>query len=258
MRTSTLLPLNLSSPLSASSAASTITSATSLCLDADQLEIVDRAAGDARRRRHARHVFRQHVRHAAAERIVDAAGAAGGDGDVESAARSADAGKQRRSGQRHVLESMNLSAFHYRISPLGLMTFASGRRRFGRPACMRCFSRTSGGDGQAKCRGVADVAADNGLDQRFQQARKHQEQPGQHQQRRVRAAWCAAAPSLAPPPRAPPRPNAVLSRDQDDVDPGAARPGSSAAGRRPRGSSTNTNGTRNAGSVYFHACSVVL
>ena len=50
-------------------------------LRADQLEIVDRAAGHARGRRIARHILRQHVRHAAAERIVDAAGAAGRDRD---------------------------------------------------------------------------------------------------------------------------------------------------------------------------------
>jgi hypothetical protein len=52
-------------------------------LRADQFEIVDRAAGHARGRLHPRHVFGQHVRHAAAERIVDPAGAAGRDGDIE-------------------------------------------------------------------------------------------------------------------------------------------------------------------------------
>src|SRR5215204_5646029 len=36
-------------------------------------------------------------------------------------------------------------------------------------------------------------------------------------------------------------------------------PGGSTSNRpTPIGSSTNTNGTMNAGSVYFHACSVVL
>ena len=49
---------------------------------ADQLEVVDRAAGDLGRRLHAGHVLRQHRGDAAAHRVIDAAGAAGGDRDV--------------------------------------------------------------------------------------------------------------------------------------------------------------------------------
>ena len=69
-------------------------------LGADQLEIVDRAAGDAGGRGSARHVFGQHVRHAAAERIVDAAGAAGRDADVELLLRQRAAAEQRHAGDR--------------------------------------------------------------------------------------------------------------------------------------------------------------
>ena len=113
MRTATGLPLNLSSPLSASSAASTITMATSLCLVPISLRLsteppVTRAVACI-----ARHVFGQDVGHAAAERIVDAAGAAGGDGDVGLLLR------QRRAPQRHSADaatpahrSISLSAFH--------------------------------------------------------------------------------------------------------------------------------------------------
>jgi hypothetical protein len=50
-------------------------------LGADQLEIVDRAAGDAGGGRITRYVLGQHIGHAAAERIVDAAGPARRDGD---------------------------------------------------------------------------------------------------------------------------------------------------------------------------------
>src|SRR5215831_3404152 len=52
-------------------------------LRTDQFEIVDRAAGHARGRLHPGHVFGQHIRHAAAERVIDPAGTAGRDGDIE-------------------------------------------------------------------------------------------------------------------------------------------------------------------------------
>ena len=46
---------------------------------ADELQVGDRAAGDLGRRRDARNLLAEDVAEAAAERIVDAAGAAGGD-----------------------------------------------------------------------------------------------------------------------------------------------------------------------------------
>ena len=46
---------------------------------ADQLQVGDRAAGDLRGRGHARHFLAEDVPEAAAERVIDAAGAAGRD-----------------------------------------------------------------------------------------------------------------------------------------------------------------------------------
>jgi hypothetical protein len=67
-------------------------------LGADQLEIVDGAAGDARGGGKARHVLGQHVGHAAPERVIDAASAAGGDRDGGLLLRQRGAGEQGRTG----------------------------------------------------------------------------------------------------------------------------------------------------------------
>ena len=111
-------------------------------LGADQLEIVDRAAGDAGGRGVARHVFGQDVGHAAAERIVHAAGAAGGDGDGGLLLRQRDAAEQRGAGDQGAEDQS--FAFHPWCLPLLFCSsypLAAGAS--GGAGCMRCFSRTA-------------------------------------------------------------------------------------------------------------------
>ena len=78
---------------------------------ADQLEVVDRAAGDLGGRLHAGQVLRQHVGDGAAERVIDAAGAAGADRDglLLRLGRAARQNGRRRPGPRPL--AMRVSAF---------------------------------------------------------------------------------------------------------------------------------------------------
>ena len=94
-------------------------------LGADQLEIVDRAAGDAGGGGEARHVLGQHVGHAAAERIVDAAGAASGDGDGGLLLRQRAASEQRRAGDNRPQDQP--LAFHPWFLPC-VFCLSAGRR----------------------------------------------------------------------------------------------------------------------------------
>ena len=65
---------------------------------ADQLQVGDRAAGDLCGRLHAGYILRQHRGHATAEREIDAARAAGGDGQV---LRLRGAGKRQQQREGH-------------------------------------------------------------------------------------------------------------------------------------------------------------
>ena len=82
VRTLTLLSLNLSTPCAASHADVGHRERDFGLAGVDELQVVDRAAGDFGRGLQARDVLRQDVGHAAAQRVVHAAGAAGGDRDA--------------------------------------------------------------------------------------------------------------------------------------------------------------------------------
>ena len=94
----------------------------------DQLEIVDRPAGDFRRRLIARQVLRQDVGEPAAERIVDAAGAAGADGDGlllrERRARKHASAERERTGRQACASFVSTSA-----SSLAVVARCADRRR---------------------------------------------------------------------------------------------------------------------------------
>ena len=141
----------------------------------DQFEIVDRSAGDLRGGLHVRQVLRQHVGHGAAERIIDAAGAAGADrhrlllgvnhsGECEPR-REGDG--QRRRGSfcfcHHVVHSL------IELSREGRPFW---RRRSGLP------QQHAETDDQARHISVADVAPGDQLDNRLDQAGEHQQQSG--------------------------------------------------------------------------------
>jgi hypothetical protein len=66
---------------------------------ADERDVVHRSAGDLRRHLHARHGLREHVSHGAAERVPDAAGAAGADRQGLRARRSERGREQDASGE---------------------------------------------------------------------------------------------------------------------------------------------------------------
>ena len=95
------------------------------------------------------------------------------------------------------------------------------------------------------------------LRQRLQQARKHQQQPGKQPQHALDRRVSPQRPVLRRGGERARARRAVFARDQtmSQTEPPfgifISRP-------TPCGSSTNTNGTRNAGSVYFQACIVVL
>ena len=81
MRTGTLVPLNLSSPLAASSAASAMTKASSLWPVLMSLRLSTEPPVTSAVASNPGTVLRQHVGEAAAKRIINAAGAAGRDRD---------------------------------------------------------------------------------------------------------------------------------------------------------------------------------
>jgi hypothetical protein len=107
---------------------------------ADQLEVVDRTAGDFGRGLHARHVLGQHRRDAAAHRVVDPARATGGDGQV--LRESARAEQRSRGGEGAAyLEGLEHGVSLRRHSgpvfgPWGASLLKSGPRgQTGRLAC---------------------------------------------------------------------------------------------------------------------------
>ena len=106
-------------------------------LRADELHVVDRTAGHARGRRVAE-ILGQHVPHAAAERVVDAAGAAGRDHDVgllceRRRRRAAPCPQQATRPRQEIL-----------CDPSGNSSFGLLRpARCGRAGWMRCFIRTA-------------------------------------------------------------------------------------------------------------------
>src|SRR6516162_4622390 len=108
-------------------------------LRADQFEIVDRAAGHARGRLHPGHVFGEHVRHAAAERVVDPAGAAGRDGDIEPLIGSLTEGRagHRRRAHRERADHKSFAFHDGRPLPIA----RAGQR--GVASVVRCLSRTA-------------------------------------------------------------------------------------------------------------------
>ena len=92
---------------------------------ADELQVGDRAAGHFRGGLHAGDILRQHGGHAAAERVVHAAGAAGGDGKVLRLGRGGkDAGGE--CGDAHGCSSLD-------HPPKGLRGNSNARRGASRP-----------------------------------------------------------------------------------------------------------------------------